>query len=70
MKRFLLLLVVLAASYFGYQWAFGGKHYPQIRVIAEAPDVPPLAISGHIRFSPRPDETFDFPIPLGEVVYV
>lgn len=69
-KRIILCLVLGAAIAVGISIPLldtSESHaYRQVKKVAPAADNPPLLIGNHISNSPRPDETFDFPIQIGQ----
>jgi len=74
MRRILLGLAVLALLAWGAlegwsYYAYRHHEFYPLRVLAVPPpngDRPPLAIHSHLYLTPRPKETFSFPIALGE----
>ena len=60
----LLLLAGLGLRFYLFS---GGDASPKVINVAPSPDNYLLEVDDHIRFAPRPPETYPFPIPLGEV---
>ena len=64
---FILLFVLVAGLVANYWQPPKSYAYRQVKQVAPKVENYLLAIDRHIRFSPRPEETYEFPIQLGEV---
>ncbi|GAA5217933.1 DUF6351 family protein [Corallincola platygyrae] len=70
-KSFVWLIVALLVLLYGLQWLTYADKY-QLRQVNDFPEsdrITPLYrnVTTHIRDTPRPEETFTFPVPLGGV---
>jgi len=63
----IVLLLVLISGYWSFDTQDPTKFNNQVIAIPSESQGELLEINGHLRVTPRPAETFDFPIALGEV---